>query len=243
MSKLTLPIELAHLTPFAILSGKQVIPVLETDGTLKHVGLPQYAAYLASLRSVSFVGQGPNLTMAGAVYDTATPLFGSGSLSAGTGTAALTLAPPGEQSLECFFRSSVAPGSNTPIVFYTGVNEGIVIVNSGNVGLLMASGSVIDSGINVCDGGTHYLVAMLRTGGNYSVSIGVDSQLQVFSGTQPSVGANPTVQVGGFGTIDEVRISNTSRQAGVQAVRPTAPFAWDSNTVGLWHLDGNGNSE
>src|SRR5206468_12794804 len=41
------------------------------------------------------------------------------------------------------------------------------------------------------------------------------------------------------GTIDEVRLSNVVRYAANFAV-PSAPFAPDANTAGLWHLDEGG---
>lgn len=49
------------------------------------------------------------------------------------------------------------------------------------------------------------------------------------------------VPSGGFkGQIDEVRVSNIVRYTS-NFTKPTTPFTSDTNTVGLWHLDGNAN--
>ncbi len=89
-------------------------------------------------------------------------------------------------------------------------------------------------------GGQWYHVAATYSAGSARVFVNGNA------GTATSVGTltqGPALAVGGLtgypffnGALDEVRISNVVRYAATFAV-PTAPFASDANTLGLWHYD------
>ena len=51
---------------------------------------------------------------------------------------------------------------------------------------------------------------------------------------------NPTVILGGFGQIDEFRVSTIGRVSAGNATVPTAAFTKDASTLLLAHLDGDG---
>jgi hypothetical protein len=206
---------------------------------------------------VSVPGVGPNLTMVGATYDTSAPKFGSGALSGGAGSAALTIAA-GSRTVECWFKtSSGAPSSPAGIVMDSTGQNGMAVSVTGTLMAYFGGFSKITS-VGICDGAQHHLALVEDSSGSspHGSMLYVDG---VFAGGDNYVAtpANPTIVISaaggatstsggastGLGTIDEVAIYSTVKYPGGTTFTPPGVHTGsESGLVALWHLDGSGNS-
>jgi hypothetical protein len=138
----------------------------------------------------------------------------------------------------------VIVGSNTTGSFWFGLSGGKLQLNGRPSGTLTGT-------TNINDGAWHHVAA--SSDGSTVTRLFVDGTQQA-SGTSTSVGTLwssdgldfigigqhfPGTSFGFLGSLDEVRISNSNRYTGAFTA-PTAAFSTDANTVGLYHLDGDG---
>lgn len=107
------------------------------------------------------------------------------------------------------------------------------------------------SGGSIADGNWHTIAVDVTAGSPATARIYVDGTLKGTStfteaasqtgaswlGQMQTTSTGPSFQFNG--QIDEVRISNIARYTASTYTVPTAPFTTDSNTLGLYHLDGN----
>ena len=181
----------------------------------------------------------PALTLTNATFGAGGAGFGQ-ALTGGTGSAALTMAS-GARTYEFFYQSATSPGTDTLLLGMPAYPDGIYAGVSGTIKAFGPGPSVLSGTVAVANGARHH-VALVDDG------LGANASLKMFidgvsdgSGSSLAHDANPTLNIGGFGTIDEVRISKIARYTAA-FTPPTGPFVSDANTVALYHLDGNGAS-
>ena len=173
---------------------------------------------------------GASMTLIGATFGPGK--FGQ-ALTGGTASKTLTLANSADRTYEFWFKAAAPDGAAHTIMQIGGGHD--LSVNA--TGQLVFGDSQQGQ---ICDGTWHYVALMLRpAAGGYGQAVFTDGNnggFGVFGGGTD----NPTVALGGFGQIDEFRVSAVGRVAGAAAVVPTTAYVKDSDTLLLTHLDGDG---
>lgn len=90
---------------------------------------------------------------------------------------------------------------------------------------------VLDATLTISSGSYAYPTSYTPTGGQDNEYLVIGAEKHDF---------NPGVN-GYTGQVNELRISNVRRYTGLSFTSPTAPFDVDSDTVGLYHLNGDAN--
>lgn len=183
---------------------------------------------------------GPPLTLTGATYGPDAAGFGQ-QLTGGSGTAQLTM-PAGAFTYEFWFTAASRPSADTLLVGLPTFPKGVFITPDGNFKFFdNSNATVYQNGPTVTDGARHHVaVSSDAPGSGNIVRVYVDGAQAATAGAT-GIAANPGLSIGGFGAIDEVRVSSVARYT-ANFAPPTAPFTPDGSTVALFHLDGNGGS-
>ena len=205
----------------------------------------QFVSYTTAAASAT-----PALTLTNPVF-AASPVSAFGQQlvgGSGTSSAALVL-PSGPVTYEFWFSASGTPPAdyNSLVDINIGAAGGNnQLVHLRGDGTLQAfSGAYNIHSPTVLDGNRHFVEVDSAGDSNVGLHFYVDG---VYAGQVGGTAetANPTIAVraGGFGQIDELRISTGLRHPnGTTYAVPTAPLTVDGTTVALYHLDGNGVSQ
>ena len=192
------------------------------------------------------------MVMNSPVYDTATPMFGIGSLAGGSGQATVTLPAGGNMTFEAFVRLTATPSAATDLIKITDASGNSVSVSCDgsdgyfNIHYLSSTGTPDYTG---------YTNFPLNTGISHIALVWDWEQEQNFhlyfngavardyNGDRVNPIAGPlTVKAqvpNASVTLDSLRVSAGARYGGAFSP-PSGPLARDGYTLGLWHFDGSG---
>jgi hypothetical protein len=185
-------------------------------------------------------GNGPDLAMTSPSYAAGGSGFGQ-ELTGGSGTVTLTC-PAGDRTIELWFRASAISDSGQKNLVKADTDWGIGISENGGFVYMVHGGYSNTYNVNMCDGVRRHFRFVEGPGKGSNLYV---NGVSVTNDNYNANNANPVITVTaagsatGWGVIDEVRISKIARST-ANFTPPTAPFTWDTDTVGLWHLDGSG---
>ena len=189
---------------------------------------------------------GNALTMTATSYDTATPKFGSGALSAGYGMVTFTAPASNTFTWEAWVKLPAAPGQTiiaigSALAGYVGANaQGQEVCN-------VASGSTTITGPSLLDGNWHLLDLV---GSSSGLTCYLDGSSVGTSTVVQTVPANTTFGVSSMGyypgagvwsgELDEASMWSVARYSGNFAPPSAAYLGTETGLVALWHLNGSG---
>ncbi len=190
---------------------------------------------------------GTPLTLTGATFGAAPAGFGQ-QLTGGSGTASIAV-PAGSSTLEFWFTGPpVASGSFHVLVALKAPNNidvsTVAIDGVGDFFIAGVSGNTSITGFALANNVRHHVAIVVDVAGGfvYAFFDGTPRTTRSITGATPAATVLEITAAGagaGWGTIDEVRVSNNVRYT-ASFTLPTGPFSNDANTIALYHLDGNG---